>query len=104
MNNDINYTLATLIPALKMNGEEVISIEAVKNWYKLKDKEYCKEVAEITYENGYRNYADIGCDSNLTALYDVLAVIQNIKPKSEFIQRIERDVYEKPSEITRKIL
>lgn len=96
MNKDINKTLSALIPVLNMNGEKVKSIEAVQDWYKgIDSREYMKEVAEITYENGYRRYADIGCDSNLTAVYDVLAVIQEIKPKSNVIERIVRDVYEK---------
>lgn len=96
MNKDINKTLSALVPILRMNGEKVKSIEAVQDWYKgIDNREYMKEVAEITYENGYRRYADIGCDSNLTAVYDVLAVIQEIKPKSNVIERIVRDVYEK---------
>ena len=96
MNKDINKTLSALIPVLNMNGEKVKSIEAVQDWYKgIDGREYMKEVAEITYENGYHRYADIGCDSNLTAVYDVLAVIQEIKHGSGAIERIVRDVYEK---------
>lgn len=102
MNKDINTTLAALVPILRMNGERVASIEEVRDWYKgtkvEKDgrhREYMKEVAEITYDNGYRRYADIDCDANLTACYDVLAVIQDLKPRSEYIERIERDVYPK---------
>jgi hypothetical protein len=105
MNKDINTTLMALVPILRMNGERVASIEAVRDWYKgtYADKdgryrEYMKEVAEITYDNGYRKYADIGGDSNLTACYDVLAVIQDLKPRSEMIERIERDVYPKGEE------
>ena len=100
MNKDINGTLAALIPVLQMNGENVVSIEAVHDWYKgqYKDsdgrhREYMKEVAEITYASGHVKYADIGCDSNLTACYDVLAVIQQLKPESAVIERIERGVY-----------
>lgn len=94
MNKDINKTLSALVPILRMNGEKVKSIEAVHDWYKHGDCEYMKEVAEITYDSGYRKYADIGSDSNLTACYDVLAVIQQIKHQSEAIERIERGVYE----------
>ena len=96
MNKDINKTLMALVPILRMNGEKIKKIEAVKNWYKVKvdGKEYMKEVAEITYDSGYKIYASIDCDSNLTAIYDVIAVIQQIKPKSESIERIERNVYE----------
>lgn len=97
MNKDINKTLMALVPILRMNGENVINIEAVHDWYKAGDREYMKEVAEITYDNGIVRYADIGCDSNLTAIYDVIAVIQQIKPRSEAIERIERGVYSLPS-------
>ena len=94
MNKDINYTLTALVPLLRMNGEKVVSVEAVQDWYKVDGREYMKEVAEITYENGYRHYADIGCDANLTAVYDVIAVIQQLKPRSEKIERIVRGVYD----------
>lgn len=97
MNKDINKTLMALVPILKMNGENVTNIEAVHDWYKVGDREYMKEVAEITYDNGTVRYADIGCDSNLTAIYDVIAVIQQIKPRSKAIERIERGVYSLPS-------
>ena len=94
MNKDINKTLMALIPVLNMNGENVVKIEAVKDWYKVGNQEYMKEIAEITYRSGYRKYADIGSDSNLTACYDVLAVILAIKPQSKKVERIERGVYE----------
>lgn len=94
MNKDINRTLAALVPILRMNGEMVQSIEAVQDWYIVNGREYMKEVAEITYDSGHCRYADIGSDSNLTACYDVLAVIQEIKPASSMINRIERGVYE----------
>lgn len=96
MNKDINHTLMALVPILRMNGEKIKRIEAVEDWYKSGDREYCKEVAEIEYDNGTLRYADIGCDSNLTAVYDVVAVIQQIKPRSEAIERIERGAYEMP--------
>ena len=96
MNKDINKTLMALVPILRMNGENVTNIEAVHDWYKDGDREYMKEVAEITYNNGTGRYADIGCDSNLTAIYDVIAVVQQIKPRSKAIERIERGVYSLP--------
>ena len=96
MNKDINHTLSALVPLLRMNGEKVVSIEAVEDWYTIDGREYMKEVAEIEYENGYCQYADIGCDSNLTAVFDVIAVINQLKPKSSMIERIVRDVYPKP--------
>ena len=97
MNKDINKTLMALVPILRMHGENVTNIEAVHDWYKAGDREYMKEVAEITYDNGTVRYADIGCDSNLTAIYDVIAVIQQITPRSKAIERIERGVYSLPS-------
>ena len=93
MNKDINKTLSALVPILRMNGEQVTSIEAVHDWFSVGDREYMKEVAEIIYESGYRMYADIGSDSNLAAVYDVMAVIQELKPRSNRIQRIVRNVY-----------
>ena len=97
MNKDINKTLMALVPILRMNGENVTNIEAVHDWYKAGDREYMKEVVEITYDNGTVRYADIGCDSNLTTIYDVIAVIQQITPRSKAIERIERGVYSLPS-------
>lgn len=96
MDKGINETLMALVPILRMNGEKVVSIEAVNNWYKDEDdgREYLKEVAEIIYESGHKRYADIGSDSNLAAIYDVVGVIQQIRPQSKYIQRIERGVYE----------
>lgn len=96
MNKDINHTLMALVPLLRMNGEKVVSIEAVEDWYEVDGREYMKEVAEIEYESGYCQYADIGCDSNLAAICDVIAVILQVKSKSEKIERIVRGVYEKP--------
>lgn len=94
MNKDINKTLMAIVPILRMNGEKVKRIEAVRDWYKEGGREYMKEVAEIIYDSGYRKYADIGGGSNLTAVYDVLAVIQQIKPESTRVARIERGVYD----------
>ena len=96
LNKDINYTLMAIVPVLKKNGEKIVKIEAVQDWYKVGDREFMKEVAEITFENGYQIYADIGSDSNLAAVYDVLAVILYIKDRSEKIERIVRDVYPMP--------
>ena len=45
MNKDINTTLAALVPILRMNGEKVASIEAVRDWYKgVGGREYMKEI------------------------------------------------------------
>ena len=99
MNKAINKTLSMLVPVLNQTGERIESIEAVRNWYKAEDyegveREYMKEVAEIVFENGVKRYADIGSDSNLAAIYDITAVLLQIKPQSTAIERIERGVYE----------
>lgn len=96
MNKDINETLMALVPILRMNGRKVKSIEAVRDYFKDGDREYMKEVAEIVYDSGLHQYADIGCDSNLTACFDVLGAIQEIKQRSKKIERIERGIYEMP--------
>lgn len=96
LNKDINYTLMDVVPVLQKNGEKVVKIEAVQDWYEVNGREFMKEVAEITFESGYQIYADIGSDSNLAAVYDVLAVILYIKDRSDKIERIVRDVYPMP--------
>ena len=94
MDKDINKTLGALVPILRMNGEKVKSIEAVEDWYTFGGRKYMKEVAEIIYDSGVVKYADIGCDAKLTAVYDVIAVIQQIKHESKAIQEINRGIYE----------
>ena len=96
MNKDINYTLMAIVPVLQKNGEKIVKIEAVQDWYKVNGREFMKEVAEITFENGHHIYADIGSDSNLAAVYDVIAVILYIKDRSNNIERIVRNVYPMP--------
>lgn len=96
LNKDINYTLMAIVPVLQKNGEKVVKIEAVQDWYEVNGHEFMKEVAEITFENGHHIYADIGSDSNLAAVYDVLAVILYIKDRSNNIERIVRNVYPMP--------
>lgn len=96
LNKDINYTLMDIVPVLQKNGEKVVKIEAVQDWYEVNGHEFMKEVAEITFENGYQIYADIGSDSNLAAVYDVIAVILYIKDRSNNIERIVRNVYPMP--------
>lgn len=98
MNKDINHTLMAIVLMFRMNGEKIKRIEAVQDWYKSGDQEYMKEVAEITYDSGHRLYVDISYDSNLTAVYDIIAVIQGLKPKSSNIERIVRGVYDFPSD------
>ena len=91
MNKDINDTLCQLAKIMVMNGEPVKSIEAVEDWYD--NGRYMKEVAEITYENGCRRYADIDCDSNLAAVYDVMAVVVGVKERAQMVENIKRGVY-----------
>lgn len=98
MNRDINYTLAALVPILRMNGEKVKSIEAVRHWSTdiNNGEEYFSEVAEITYDNDHKGYAYIEHDSNLAAVVDVMRTIMRggdvyISPK----EKIERNVYPK---------
>ena len=95
MNKDINTTLQALVPLLRMNGYSVTRIEAVHDWYRPSesDREYRRELAEIAFDNGALRYADIGCDANLTACYDVLAVLLELKPRSTVLGRIARGVY-----------
>ena len=47
MNKDINKTLMALVPVLQMNGENVVKIEAVQDWYKHNGREYCSVVILI---------------------------------------------------------
>ena len=101
MNKDINYTLMALVPVFRLNGEMVKTVEAVQDWYKVDGREYMKEVAELTFDNGRRLYADIDCDSNLTAVYDVIAVVQELKRPSKKIERIERGVYPMPQDVSK---
>ena len=102
MNDDINTSLNAIVPLLRMNGEKVKHIEAVNDWYEAGGHMYCKEVAEITYDDGEQLYADIGADSNVTACFDVLAVISRIKKPSARIDRIERDVYAWPDVLPKR--
>ena len=101
MNKDINETLMGLVPILRLNKVMVKTIEAVHDWYKVDGREYMKEVAELTFDNGRLAYADIGGDSNLTAVYDVIAVVQELKRPSKKIERIERGVYPMPQDVSK---
>lgn len=93
MNKDINTTLYYVAQILWLNGEKITGIEAVEDWYD--NGKYMKEVAEITYEDGHKRYADIDGDSNLAAVYDIVATVLQMKPRSSAIETIKRDVYPK---------
>jgi len=94
MNENLQACLDKLTEALEFTGVPILRLRAALDYYKVlededeEDREYVKEVVEITYKTGKRRYADIGCDSNIAALYDVLAVLIRIKPDSSVIQRI----------------
>lgn len=92
MNKGIQSSLEMLRQIMNLSGYKIKKIEAVMDWYHVEPdgREYCKEVAEITYENGYVLYADIGCDSNPAAVYDTLGVIIREKKSSAKIERIVR--------------
>lgn len=94
MNKGIQTSLERLRQLLNANGYPIIKIEAVTDWYHVETDgcEYCKEVAEISYENGNVRYADIGCDSNSAAIEDTLAVVLGKKKESTKIERIVRDI------------
>lgn len=90
MDKDINYSLHDLRKIMRGNGIKVKSIEAVRDAY--------DELAEIVYENGSRDYANISCDSNLAAVYDVLAVVLEIKREVTPVGTIIRNGYERPED------
>lgn len=93
MDKGINKTLMALVPILQSNGENIVKIEAVNNWFVgVDNKEHKVEVAEITYADEYRKYADINHDSNLAAISDVLGVVLYEKPAFDYIGKIERNV------------
>ena len=92
MDKGIQSSLEMLRQLMVANGEPITKIEAVGDWYKVDGREYFKEVAEISYKNGTVRYADIGCDSNLTAVYDILCVILGLKKNSTKIERIVRNI------------
>ena len=92
MDKGIQTSLEMLRQLMNANGYPITKIEAVGDWYKVDGREYFKEVAEISYKNGTLKYADIGCDSNPTAVYDTLGVILGLKKSSTKIERIVRDI------------
>lgn len=97
MNKNINQTLELLVPVLQSCHAKIKSIEAVRDWFSdgKTSKKYMKEVAELEYEDGYRLYVDINGDSNIAAVYDVVAVLMGYKGQAGNIQEIERGVYGK---------
>lgn len=94
MDKGINQSFKNLTKALKYTREPIKQIRAVEA---TTIEGYIKDVAEVTYEDGHTKYADIGADSNLSALYDVMAMLVGIKPQSIGIKAIKP--IEKPKSI-----
>lgn len=87
MDRGLNKAFEKLTEALQFTGDKnVVAIRACRATH---DGGFIKEVAEITFRNGSKFYADIGGDSNTTAMYDVLAVLCGLKPRSHNIEKIE---------------
>ena len=82
--------LTALVPLLRMNGENVKRIEAVRD-------SSGTELAELEYDSGNCVYVKIGYDSNLAAVYDILRIVLNYKPDCEpdyeCIGEIQRGIY-----------
>lgn len=91
MDRGIQKCMDALVEALKHTRESVKEIKVARDWFRVgeSDHEYMKEVAEITFDGGGKMYADIGGDSNLAAIYDVISVLMEKKEESGYIQRIE---------------
>ena len=87
MDKGLNKAFEKLTEALQFTRDkDVVAIRACRDIY---DGGYVKEVAEIRFRNGSKIYADIGGDANTTAMYDVLAVLCELKPRSRKIEKIE---------------
>ncbi|MBR3243723.1 MAG: hypothetical protein IKF90_13685 [Parasporobacterium sp.] len=93
MDRGLHEAFACLTEALQYTRDKNIeSITPCLNYYHMPesgDREWVKEVAEITYRSGRKIYADIGGDANTAAMYDTLAVICGLKAPSSRIERIE---------------
>lgn len=96
MDNGLQKCLDKLTEALQHTREsDIARIRACVDFYRVEGDphEYEKEVAEIEYESGCKVYVDIGCGSNLAAIYDIVSVLLRKKRPSDLIQRI---VYDDP--------
>lgn len=93
MDSGLNKAFEKLTEALQFTRDKnVASIRACINTDK---NGYKKEVAQITFKDGWKMYADIGGDANTTAMYDVLATLCELKKPSKGIYRVE-PIIEKP--------
>lgn len=93
MNVAINKDLMQLTQLLNKNGYRIESIEAVHDCYG-KQHIFRHEVAEITYRNGYRVYANIDGDDNITAIFDIIAVLKDFNERYHVVGEIMRNIYE----------
>ena len=92
MDKGLHNAFKHLTQALQYTRDkDVVSIVPCFDYYHVShdDREYVKEVAEITYKSGRKMYVDIDCDANTTAMYDVLAVLCDLRHPSLKIERIE---------------
>lgn len=88
MDKSINTAFIYLVKALKYTRDH--NVKAIHACVNTDEDGYQKEVAEIEYEDGYKLYADIGGDANTTAMYDVLAVLCDLKRPSSNIHDVKR--------------
>lgn len=88
MDKSINTAFIYLVKALKYTRDH--NVKAIHACVNTDEDGYQKEVAEIEYEDGFKLYADIGGDANTTAMYDVLAVLCDLKRPSSNIHDVKR--------------
>lgn len=87
MDKSVNTAFLYLVKALKYTRDN--NVKSIRACINTDTCGYKKEVAEITFEDGYKLYSDIGGDANTTAMYDVLAVLCNLKHPSLGIHKVE---------------
>lgn len=98
MDKGLHAAFRHLTEALQhTRDKDIVSIIPCADLFHVDTMVYMKEVAEITYKNGRKLYADIGGDANTAAMYDVLAVICGLKNPSNAIERIVPIKEEGPS-------
>lgn len=72
--------MSNLQKALENTHEHIVSIVPYKNIRTAVDgNKYENDVIEITRDNGSKMYVNVNCDSNLAAIYDVVAVLLDYK-------------------------
>lgn len=100
MNRTINKSLELFRQIMNISGERIKRIEAVKDKYTclVQDGgfivvESYNEVAEITYDNDYKDYVYIMGDSDSAAIYDILKAMFGHSKYYEVKGEIERGIY-----------